>query len=42
MPASIQIKIVWVSAGHGSGVAPVANPDKIVEYSGQAISVQAP
>ncbi len=42
MPASIQIKIVWVSAGHGSGLAPVANPDKIVEYTGKAISVQAP
>jgi len=42
MPASIQIKVVWVSAGHGSGLAPVANPDKIVEYTGKATSVQAP
>jgi alpha-D-xyloside xylohydrolase len=42
MPARIQIKVVWVSVGHGSGLAPVANPDKIVEYTGRAISVQAP
>ena len=42
MPRSIEIKVVWVSVGHGSGVTPVANPDKIVEYTGKAISVQAP
>jgi alpha-D-xyloside xylohydrolase len=42
MPPSMQIKVVWVSAGHGSGLAPVANPDKIVEYAGNAISIQAP
>jgi len=42
MPASMQIKVVWVTAGHGSGLAPVANPDKTVEYTGKAISVQAP
>ena len=42
MPESVQFKIVWVSAGHGAGLAPVANPDKTVEYTGKAISVQAP
>ena len=42
MPAHIQINIVWVSAGHGSGLAAVANPDKTVEYSGKAVSIQAP
>jgi len=42
MPAKIQINIVWVSAGHGSGIGPVANPDRTVEYTGTAISVQAP
>jgi alpha-D-xyloside xylohydrolase len=42
MPRSIEIKIVWVSVGHGSGVTPVANPDKIVEYTGKALSIQAP
>ena len=42
MPRSIEIKVVWVSVGHGSGVTPVANPDKIVEYTGKALSIQAP
>jgi len=42
MPAHIQINIVWVSVGHGSGLAAVANPDKTAEYSGKAISIQAP
>jgi alpha-D-xyloside xylohydrolase len=40
MPASIQISIVWVSAGHGASAAPVANPDMTVEYTGKAISVK--
>jgi alpha-D-xyloside xylohydrolase len=42
MPARIQINIVWVSNGHGSGLAAVANPDKTIEYSGKAVSIQAP
>jgi len=42
MPARIQFNIVWVSANHGSGRAPVESPDKAVEYTGKAISVQAP
>ena len=42
MPASIQFNIVWVSAGHGSSAALVANPDKTVEYAGKAISVVEP
>jgi alpha-D-xyloside xylohydrolase len=42
MPAGIQINIVWVSSGHGSGLAAVANPDKTIEYIGKAVSVQAP
>ncbi len=42
MPVSMQIKIVWVSDGHGAGLAPGANPDKTVEYTGKAISIQAP
>ena len=42
MPPSRQIKIVWVSAGHGSGLAPVTNPDKTVEYTGKAVSIQEP
>ena len=42
MPASIQINIVWVAAGHGASGAPVANPDKTVEYKGKAILVKEP
>jgi len=42
MPASIRMNIVWVSAGHGASAALVANPDKIVEYAGKAISVVEP
>ena len=42
MPAGIQINIVWVSTGHGSGLAAVANPDKTIEYIGKAVSIQAP
>ena len=42
MPASIQMNIVWVSNEHGAGPAPVASPDKTIEYTGKAISVQAP
>jgi alpha-D-xyloside xylohydrolase len=42
MPSRIQFNIIWVSAGHGSGSAPATNPDKAVEYTGKAISVQAP
>ena len=42
MRTRIQINIVWVSAGHGSGLAAAANPDKTIEYSGKAVSIQAP
>jgi alpha-D-xyloside xylohydrolase len=42
MPASIQMNIVWVSNEHGAGPVPVASPDKTIEYTGKAISVQAP
>ncbi len=42
MASSIRFNIVWVSADHGSGQAPVENPDKTVEYLGKTISVQAP
>ena len=39
MPASIQINIVWVSAGHGASASTVISPDKAVTYVGKAISV---
>jgi alpha-D-xyloside xylohydrolase len=42
MLGSIHFNVVWVSAGHGVGVVPVGSPDKTVEYTGKAISVQAP
>jgi len=42
MPATIRFNIIWVSTGHGSGTGPASNPDKTVEYTGKAISVQAP
>jgi hypothetical protein len=42
MPASIQMNIVWVSNEHGAGPGPIASPDKIIEYTGKAVSVQAP
>jgi alpha-D-xyloside xylohydrolase len=41
MPASLEMKVVLVSAGHGTGLEPTANPDKLVVYKGQSISVQA-
>jgi alpha-D-xyloside xylohydrolase len=41
MPAQLQFNITWVSAGHGSGAA-VSQPDKVVEYTGKQVSIQAP
>jgi len=41
MPASMEMKVVLVSAGHGTGLEPTATPDKLVVYNGQSISVQA-
>jgi len=41
MPSSMEMKVVLVSAGHGTGLEPTANPDKLVVYNGQSISVQA-
>lgn len=32
-------KIVWVSEGHGTGVAPTRPVDKTVQYSGQEVSI---
>ena len=42
MPAGIEMKIVFVTAGHGSGLESTANPDKLVDYAGKATSVHAP
>ena len=42
MPASIQMRIVWASSGHGTGLEPTANPDKLIDYAGRAISIHMP
>jgi alpha-D-xyloside xylohydrolase len=42
MPASMEMKIVFVTAGHGWGLESTANPDKLVDYAGEATSVHAP
>lgn len=42
MPKEIPLNIVWVSPGHGVGETVEAKPDKVVNYEGKAISVQAP
>jgi hypothetical protein len=42
MPATSEMNIVFVSAGHGSGLESTSNPDKRVDYAGKATSVQAP
>ena len=41
MPDKIQFNITWVSEGHGFG-AVVAQADKLIEYGGKEISIQAP
>jgi alpha-D-xyloside xylohydrolase len=41
MPASMEMKVVLVSAGHGTGLEPTATPDKLIVYNGQSISVPA-
>ena len=41
MPATIEMKAAFVSAAHRTGLEPTANPDKLVAYNGQSISVQA-
>jgi len=42
MAANIEMKIVFVTAGHGAGPELTANPDKLIDYSGAATSVHAP
>jgi hypothetical protein len=37
----MELKVVLVSAAHGTELEPTANPDKLVVYNGQSISVQA-
>jgi alpha-D-xyloside xylohydrolase len=42
MPEQFSLNIVWVSPGHGVGETVEARPDRVVNYTGRAISVQAP
>ena len=35
VPASMEMKVVLVSAGHGTGLESTANPDKLVVYNGE-------
>ncbi len=42
MSKEFSLNIVWVSPGHGVGEAVEAKPDRVVNYVGNAISVQAP
>lgn len=39
IPQSHTFQIVFVGEGHGIGIAPSPQPDKIVQYSGQQITV---
>ncbi|MGH9587138.1 MAG: TIM-barrel domain-containing protein [Acidobacteriaceae bacterium] len=41
MPAQRTFNIVFVGENHGSGSAITANPDRTIEYSGSAVTVQA-
>ena len=34
-------RIVWVSPGHGAGIATTARPDRLVHYTGEAVKVSA-
>jgi alpha-D-xyloside xylohydrolase len=36
------LRIVWVAAGHGSGIAPATKTDKEVRYSGQVMKISVP
>jgi alpha-D-xyloside xylohydrolase len=42
MPKEMTMNIVWVSPGRGVGETVEAKPDKVVNYAGKSISVQAP
>ena len=42
MLKEVALNIVWVSPGHGLGETVEARPDRVVNYTGKALSVQAP
>ncbi len=42
MPNSISFHIVWVREGHGAGEETESSPDRVVQYTGSALTVQQP
>ena len=39
MLANHTFRVVFVAGAHGAGIAPFANPDRIVSYTGKTITV---
>lgn len=42
MPDAMEFRIVWVTSSHGAGIVPVSSADKVVEYTGESISIREP
>ena len=40
MPASRTFRVVFVGEGHGAGIGPTAQADRVVTYAGQAVVVK--
>ena len=40
MPASRTFRVVFVGEGHGVGLGPTAQPDRVVTYAGQSLMVK--
>jgi hypothetical protein len=41
MLTSRTFRIVWVSSGHGTGVATTVTADSVITYTGSAVQVPA-
>ena len=42
MPSSITFHIVWVREGHGTGESVESSPDRVIEYTGSALTIRQP
>jgi alpha-D-xyloside xylohydrolase len=42
MPTARTFRVVFVREGHGTGIGQTAQPDRVVSYSGHAVTVTAP
>jgi alpha-D-xyloside xylohydrolase len=42
MPQARTFRVVFVREGHGIGIGQTAQPDRVVSYSGHAVTVTAP